>query len=100
MKTFGELSLAQKDLAIERAKDLLISYVVEGVIEITMPDKMIQRDFENILADMRKNENLSKAKELIVQHPAINSEFEKISIRAAETTQYDISGNNSVLKNH
>jgi hypothetical protein len=100
MKTFGELTLAQKELAVERAKDLLISYVVEGVIEIAMPDKAVQREFEHILTDMRKNENMAKAKELITQHKVINNEFDKISIRAAETTQYDLSGNNFIMKNH
>ncbi len=90
MKSFEQLSKEEKDTAIARAKSMLISHVIEGVIEIEMPNAIIQRDFETIIADMRKNENPSKAKDVLERHDAINRELDKISVAAAQGTDYSM----------
>lgn len=92
MKTFGQLTQMERMDAIVRAKDILISHLIEGVIEIEMPNRIVQRDFDKILSDMRKNENMKLAKELLVAHKTINRELDKISIAAAQGSRYDGSG--------
>lgn len=92
MKTFGELTFEERNMAVERAKDLLIGLVIEGVIEIEMPNHIVQSQFERILSDGRKSENMKLARELLVNHVTINRELDKISIASAEGARYDNNG--------
>lgn len=92
MKTFGELTFEERNMAVERAKDLLIGLVIEGVIEIEMPNHIVQSQFERILSDGRKSENMKLARELLVSHVTINRELDKISIASAEGARYDNNG--------
>jgi len=92
MKTFGELTFEERNMAVERAKDLLIGLVIEGVIEIEMPNHIVQSQFEKILSDGRKSENMKLARELLVSHVTINRELDKISIASAEGARYDNNG--------
>lgn len=92
MKTFGELTFEERNMAVERAKDLLIGLVIEGVIEIEMPNHIVQSQFERILSEGRKSENMKLARELLVNHVAINRELDKISIASAEGARYDNNG--------
>lgn len=90
MKTFGDLTYKERDAAVERAKDLLIEHIVQGIIEIKMPNKIAQRNLNMILLNVRKNETPSLAKELMTADVSINRELDKISIEAAEVSQYDV----------
>jgi len=92
MKTFGELTFEERNMAVERAKDLLIGLVIEGVIEIEMPNHIVQSQFERILSDGRKSENMKLTKDLLVSHVTINRELDKISIASAEGARYDNNG--------
>ena len=92
MKTFGELTFEERNMAVERAKDLLIGLVIEGVIEIEMPNHIVQSQLERILSDGRKSENMKLARELLVSHVTINRELDKISIASAEGARYDNNG--------
>lgn len=92
MRTFGQLSTEEREDAIVKAKNLLISHIVEGVIEVQMPNKIVQRDLDMILSDARKNENITLAKDMLTKHVTINRELDKISIAAAQGSRYDNSG--------
>jgi len=92
MKTFGELTFEERNMAVERAKDLLIGLVIEGVIEIEMPNHIVQSQLERILSDGRKSENMKLTKDLLVSHVTINRELDKISIASAEGARYDNNG--------
>lgn len=92
MKTFGELTFEERNMAVERAKDLLIGLVIEGVIEIEMPNHIVQSQLERILSDGRKSENMKLTKDLLVTHVTINRELDKISIASAEGARYDNNG--------
>lgn len=92
MKTFNELSKEERSDALIRAKELLIGHIIEGVIEIKMPNNIVQETFEKILADMRKNENVKHARDMLIRHVTINRELDKISIAAAQGSRYDYNG--------
>lgn len=92
MRTFGDLSKEEREDAIVRAKNLLISHIVEGIIEVKMPQVWIQKDFENILLTARKNENMTLARDLLLKHTAINKKLDQISIAAARGSRYTDSG--------
>lgn len=95
MKTFGDLTYEERIAACDRAKDLLIEHVVQGVIELEMPSAIVQRKMNRILSEVRKNETPSLAKAMLIADSSINRELDKISIAAAEGSNYDV--NNQFL---
>lgn len=92
MRTFGQLSNEEREDAVKKAKNLLIRHIFDGVIEVEMPNKIVQRDFDTIISDTRKNENLFLARNLLTSHAAINKMLDRLSLAAAEGSRYDSSG--------
>lgn len=89
MRTFGELNRAERQLALIRAKELLISHIIEGVIEVEMPTIKSQLDFSLILFETRSNDTMHLAKSSFLKNEAINKELDRISLAAAQGSWYD-----------
>jgi hypothetical protein len=92
MKTFDQLTPTQQADAVLLAKKLLVSHLVEGVIEMDMPNKIVQKTFDKILTDTRQNETPSLAWDLLTSSIPINRELNRISWAAAEGAWYDDNG--------
>lgn len=93
MKTWGQLSLPERGAALHAAKDILLGQIIEGVIELDMPNRILQRDFERILSDARKNEiSTDLAKQLLLKHVAIGRQLVNLIVAIAEGTQYNDDG--------
>lgn len=92
MKTYGQLTRPQQADAMLFAKKLLVAHLVEGIIEIKMPNRITQACFERILSDLRKNETPTLAWDLLTGHVVINRELDRISWAAAEGAWYDDMG--------
>jgi len=93
MKTFGQLSSIERSTAIQRAKTLLVDLIIEGVIEVKMPNAIVQKSFDRILTDMRRNENPNMGMMLLFADKSIDKELDRISIAAAQGARYDNNGN-------
>lgn len=91
MKTFGDLTYEERVAAVDRAKDLLIEHVVQGIVELEMPSAIVQRKMNRILTEVRKNETPSLAKGMLIADGSINRELDKTSIAIAEGSKYDVS---------
>ena len=90
MRTFDDLTYEERIDAVDRAKDLLIEHVVQGVIKLKISNPMVQRKIDRILMKVRKNETPSLAKGMLIADRSINLELEKASIAAAEGSNYDV----------
>ena len=93
MKTFGDLTYQERVEAVDRAKDILVGHVLEGVIELEMPNSIVQLHLEKILSDGRKSENMKLAKDMLIGHVTINRILDKMSIAIAEGSRYDLNSN-------
>lgn len=89
MKTFGELTIPQRNLVISRAKRLLVAHILEGIIIVDMPNKITQYDFDRILLDARRDNNLSLAGDMLVNHVAIDKYLTGLAIAAAQGSHYN-----------
>lgn len=93
MKTFGQLTSIERSTAIQRAKALLVTLIVEGVIEVKMPNTIVQKSFDRILVDMRQTDNSNTGMMMLFADKSIDKELDRISIAAAHGAQYDDNGN-------
>lgn len=89
MKSFDQLSIAQRHIAIKRAKSMLVGLVIEGIIELEIPDPKVQNTLEVILRFTRKNENPTEGLKLMLSNKVISTELDRISIAAAEGAEYN-----------
>ena len=93
MRTWGQLTDKERHNALVLAKRELLDAIVEGYIEMEMPNSIVQRDLNMILRDMRKNETGTElAKSLIKAHVSINREVDNLSIAIAHGSDYDLDG--------
>jgi len=92
MKTLEQLTPTQQVDAVLLTKKLLVSHLVEGVVKIYMPNRIVQKTFDKILTDTRQNETLSLAFDLLTSSIPINRELNRISWAAAEGAWYDDNG--------
>lgn len=95
-KSFDELTKVERSLAIIRAKNLLITHLYEGVIEIDMPNEKLKSDFEYRVKYARQCNSVNTLVNLIALHPEIRKEVDKISIAVAEGSWYSGSGSEIV----
>lgn len=93
MKTWGQLTSLERSTALQRAKTLLVSLIIEGVIEVEMPNAITQRTFNQILIDSRRDENPNMGMMMLYANKAIDKELDRISIAAAHGARYDDIGN-------
>lgn len=92
MKSFGQLNYEQRVAAVSFATDLLVKHVVEGVIELQMPNSIMQSQLDKLLSDTRKSEQPQLAIDFILKNPAMRKVVDKIAIAAAEGSHYTESG--------
>lgn len=92
MKRFDQLSRAQKEIAIERAEQILLAHMVEGVIHISFPNRKTQKVFHDVLAQARSHESMMLAHKLIWENPLLQKEVKRIALAAAEGSRYNDDG--------
>lgn len=93
MKSWGQLSKVERVAALKGANDLLLTHILEGFVEVNMPNRILKRDFDRILSDVRKNEiGPDLAKKILMSHVAIGRELVKLTVAVAEGSRYDNSG--------
>lgn len=91
-KTWDQLDNLQRSTSLERAKTLLVNLIIEGVINLQMPDKSTQQAFDTILSQSRREENPNMGMMNMFANKKINAELDKISIAAAQGSRYDENG--------
>jgi hypothetical protein len=70
-----------------------MNQLIEGVVIISMPNKLTQSQFDRILSDTRKNEiGTDVARQLLLQHVGIGKEISKLTVAIAEGSRYDNNG--------
>lgn len=92
MKSFGQLTLKQKQAAVEFATETLITHVVQGVIELTMPTQRLQADLNQVLTAARRAERPRIARNALLQNEPFRAVVDKIAIAAAEGSRYTEDG--------
>ncbi|NJO48164.1 MAG: hypothetical protein HC840_00450 [Leptolyngbyaceae cyanobacterium RM2_2_4] len=93
MRAWGQLSNVERGAALHGTRDILLNHLIEGVLEIDMPNRILQRDFDRILSDARKNEiSTDLAKKMLLKHVAIGRELVKLIVAIAEGSSYNKDG--------
>jgi len=93
MRTFDQLSHAEKHMAVHNTRSILMIHILEGVVEVEMPNSILQRDFDRILSDAHKNEiGTELAKKMLLKHVAIGRQINKLVMAIAEGSVYDNNG--------
>ena len=93
MKTYWDLTNKQQSTAINRAIQLAVSMVVEGVIELEMRNPVTQEILNKTLTNSRKLEDPKIVETLLLTHPSFKPEIYRIAIAAAEGSNYSDDGN-------
>lgn len=89
MKTFGQLTPADKKLAVERAESILVSHIVEGFVEFRMPKRIHEKELKSILSDGRKQElGMDALAKKVMDHKEIRFEIRKLALAIAEGSKW------------
>jgi hypothetical protein len=100
MKTWGELTDIQRTIAFDRAKHLLATLIVEGVIEgFRMPNTVTQRTFDMILRDAKNTDNPKSVVDLLYATKDVGKELNRVSLAISQGSRYDDSGN-AIMNEH
>lgn len=89
MKTFDELNRAQQIRAIKFTADTLIHHVIEGFIELSMPNKQLQVDWEHMLAVSKRLNNSDLIKYALLNHSPFRRIVNKIALETAQDARYN-----------
>lgn len=92
MKTFGQLTKPQREIAVERAEQILLAHLVEGVIQITFPNRKTQEIFHDVMAQARNHESMMMAHKLVWENATLQKEVKRIARAAAEGSRYNDDG--------
>lgn len=92
MKTFGQLTEQQQEMAKAKSLKILVESVAEGLVEIELTRKPNQLVLEQILSNARKNENYKLAVADILASVALVKEFLPIAEAAAQGAWYAEAG--------
>lgn len=92
MRTWDQLSKLERSMSLGRAKVLLINLVIDGVVEIDMPNVETRKVFNRIIKDMRQVNNKDKRIALLYSDKSVSMELEKLVTAAAHGARYDDKG--------
>lgn len=95
MKTFAQLTVQERNIALQRAKDLLIGHIWEGIIEIEPRSLQAKAELNKILSTARKEEwPLEKVKTYIdTSRSSLKQEIDRVARLACEGARYDEKSN-------
>jgi hypothetical protein len=93
VKAFDQLSMEQKEDAINMAFYELTNLIADGTLEITLIDSRNQTRLDKILADARKSDNQRLVKLHIIHDKPIRKELTALALVIAHMSEYGEDGN-------
>lgn len=89
MRTWDQLNKAERSIVLERTKSLLLDLIVDGVIEVDMPNVEARKVFSQIIKGMRQTDNRDTRIASLYSDKFISKELEKLVKAAAQGASYE-----------
>lgn len=93
MRTFEELSIEDRDLALANATADVVYQVITGLLEIKFSVPSNQEAYENLMDDAKTLDSIRHAQYGMLNHRGICTEIEKIALIMCVDSKYDNNGN-------
>lgn len=90
MKSFAQLKGIDRALALARSEIRLVDAIIEGVIEMEMPNRLVNLDFKRIITACRKQDlGLVETSKMLMREKEIWKEIQKTAMIVAEGSKWD-----------